>query len=363
MKRLLKILVWFFFFLWLLSFLGLLLPPTFIWVLSFLALFFPLIFVVALIAFLVYSFYNIKALVGLLIVSLSSFFVLKPLSFFPHKKTYHFSSDDTLFSVISHNVDIFKFYEKGAFIPEKWIKTYQQLNPHILCLQECFVPDTSKIFIHKNLLEPLSMSYYVYFPYLAIKDKGFAGMFIGSKFPILHHGIISNNTPEGKKIIAIWADLLLYEKDTMRVFNVHLQSYQFSQKERDFLDIKANSAQKSILINFLSKFRLNAYYRSLQAKKLLEFALTFPDEVIVMGDFNELPWSYICITFAKYFKDVYKITGTLNHFRTLNFALPLRVDYIFMKENKIWVPVSYQVIKENLNDHYPIQCIFAKNGK
>lgn len=360
MNRLFKISTWFFSLLWLLSLAGIFISPAQLWFFALLALFFPIFSLVLILFFFILMFHQWKYVLALLLVFFGSLLVLNILGLQRNYVRHSSSQVDSTFCLVTHNVDIFKFYEKKTFDPIKWVNIYRQLQPDILCLQECFIPDTNANFIRKTFLDPLFMKDFVYYPYIEIKGRGFAGMFIGSTFPIVNKGFVFNNTPAGKKIIAIWADVRFSQTDTLRIFNVHLQSYHFNKEEREFLDMKARFARRNYLANFLGKFRYNAFYRSIQADRLLASMDSTHHEIIVAGDFNELPWSYIYRKFNNRFTDCYTRGRMLRDFKTLNFYLPLRVDYVFVQKGRIQ-PIFFRVIDVNLNDHYPLETRFIRN--
>ena len=108
---------------------------------------------------------------------------------------------------MSYNVRMFNVYDwiKDKTIPKKIGTFISEKSPDIIAFQE----------YHKTKKVKLDYKY----SYFEDKSKNF-GLAIFSKFPIINKGSLdfkkSNNN-------AIYADILK-GKDTVRIYNIHLQS-------------------------------------------------------------------------------------------------------------------------------------------
>jgi len=180
-----------------------------------------------------------------------------------------------------------------------------------------------------------------------------------SKHPIVDRGQVDFGSTWKS---CLWADLKVNEKDTIRVYSIHLESnrlnpssYDLLIKEEEYESMKAIEGIKDLIV----KYPLYAARRGQQADLVKTHIDSSPYPVIVCGDFNDPPMSYtyrqiksnLCDTFLKSGSGI----GT-----TLIGAIPmLRIDYIFAsKEIK---NTGFTRLDSDLSDHYPIKATFTLN--
>lgn len=180
------------------------------------------------------------------------------------------------------------------------------------------------------------------------------GVAIYSKHPIINKGNVGAN----HQIYSMYADIALPE-DTIRVYNVHLQSIRFQQDEYSLFDDDAlsNKGVFSRIKGLLGKLKRAYPGRVDQSKQILEHASSSPYRVIICGDFNEPPTSYIYSLFEDQYIDGFSATN-YGIGRTYAGKIPAgRIDYIFSDDT--FIPCSVDIYdKTILSDHYPISGIF-----
>jgi endonuclease/exonuclease/phosphatase family metal-dependent hydrolase len=104
----------------------------------------------------------------------------------------------------------------------------------------------------------------------------------------------------------------------------------------------------------MKKFRIAAQRRARQAEALKKEIEDSPYKVIVCGDFNDTPTSYTYRTVSSGLKDAF-ISGGVGMSGTYAGKLPsFRIDYILY--DKKFSSANYEVVKEELSDHYPVEC-------
>ncbi|RAR75565.1 endonuclease/exonuclease/phosphatase family metal-dependent hydrolase [Flavobacterium aciduliphilum] len=256
---------------------------------------------------------------------------------------YKFSSNEQPvlekdFLVMSYNVRLFNLFQ---WIPREHVgsdikKFIDDINPDILCIQE--YSETAKVdlrvYKHK----------FIFMQGKKIKT----GQAIMSKYPIVNQGNI--NFPESDNLI-VFADIRK-GKDTIRVYNMHLQSIKISP---DVTEIEENvdsiSKQKSqLLVRRISK----AFKKQQrQAEILVKHKKECHYPMIICGDMNNSAFSYVYRNIKGNLNDCFEEAG--NGFgQTYNFKYyPARIDYIFA-DRKMKVK-SFQNFPEFKNsDHYPI---------
>ena len=110
------------------------------------------------------------------------------------------------------------------------IKMIKAEDPDIVCFQE-FRKEGKEGFTFHKILKILKPSRYFYSYYNYSNESG-SGIAIFSKYPIIAKGKMSfNNTCN----ITMYSDIVV-KKDTIRLFNCHLQSIRFLKGDYDFID-------------------------------------------------------------------------------------------------------------------------------
>jgi len=146
--------------------------------------------------------------------------------------------------------------------------------------------------------------------------------------------------------------------DTVEVISVHLQSNKI--KNKDLNEMSQNSwTQKSKYRSFLHSMRAykeHAVQRADQVVMILERISKTSNPVIVLGDFNDVPMSYVSERMRLRLKDAYAEAGT-GLSSTLRSVSGLKIDYIYVSED-ITVHTS-NVIRTGVSDHYPIMAAIS----
>lgn len=182
------------------------------------------------------------------------------------------------------------------------------------------------------------------------------GLATFSRFPIVNRGVIrfENSTSNS----GIFTDIVV-NVDTIRVFNFHLESIRFSNADykfvTEFIDpgIQPTSSNSRII---LGKFR-NAYSkRAAQARIAAEHIARSPYPVIVSGDFNDTPVSFVYHQISKGLKDAFIESG-YGFGATYAGNIPfIRIDYIL--HNDELNAHDFHQHRVHFSDHFPISCYF-----
>lgn len=235
----------------------------------------------------------------------------------------------------------------------EFINYYQ---PDIGCFQEMVAEDSS-IKDHGHIdefLEKLKFNDYFY-SYNRKEDFwGYAhfGVIIFSKYPIINKQTVSVY-PNDYNSIFQYVDIVK-GPDTVRVFNIHLQSLRFSQSNLKYIDkpsVEDESALKESK-NIIVKFKKGFLKRQLQADRIRAEIEKSPYPVVVAGDFNDVPNSYAYQTIGKGMKNAFVEKGS-GLGRTFSGISPvLRIDNIFVDQK--FEVLQYTLRKKKLSDHFPI---------
>jgi endonuclease/exonuclease/phosphatase (EEP) superfamily protein YafD len=209
-------------------------------------------------------------------------------------------------------------------------------NPDILCTQE-----TSRKF-HQSLAKKMG------YPHSFDINRG--GTAILSRYPVIRGGQVPFGQPENG---SIWADLKI-GKRTVRVYNVHLQSNKVTYDTKRVLDdsdLQKKETWRDIN-KVLRKVGGATSVRAGQAKKLRDLIAASPHPVILCGDFNDTPTSYVYSQLAENLTDTFREKG-LGLGTTFSGAVPfLRIDYILTDPRL--KPYSCRVLRRSASDHYAV---------
>ncbi|MCF7561052.1 endonuclease/exonuclease/phosphatase family protein [Sabulilitoribacter multivorans] len=257
------------------------------------------------------------------------------IGYFTFGSLYKFSSSKKIESpenikIMNYNVRLFNLYE---WLPEKGIETkivdfIKTESPDVLSVQE-YHP-------HQNI----NLSFFKYkYEHLSGKKTKY-GQAIFSKYPIINSGSVEfPDTPNN----AIYADIVK-GKDTMRIYNIHLESLRINTKVESLKNENSERLFKRIGTTFkMQQFQTELF---LMHKKQCHY------KMVICGDFNNTAFSYVYRKIKGDLNDTFKEAG--NGFgRTHDFKyFPLRIDFIFADD--AFSVNGFKTYNKHYSDHYPI---------
>ncbi len=291
----------------------------------------PLFLVLNLLALLVLIYKrSVKALIPVLVLALGyPFFVA----------TFGGGSNELVgepsFSVMSYNVKGFRDSEKAK--SDQFFDSIESLDADIHCFQEFY---DRAAYVKK--LEQGEFN--------VIHNRRLSNLAIASKYPIIDHGLL---IPNKRFNNIMFADLLLAKGDTLRVYNVHLQSMGITHTNPQYYeDIMSEYDDAK------TKFLQGASERANQISLLLKHAGSCSYPTLIAGDFNDVPYSYNYFKVRRSFSNAFEKAGSGLGF-TYNGDLPfLRIDNQFFNEDlevRSFETIDYM----DYSDHYAILGIYS----
>jgi endonuclease/exonuclease/phosphatase family metal-dependent hydrolase len=265
--------------------------------------------------------------------------------------------------VMSWNVEHFDILEHKTHPETKaqMLSLIKAYSPDIACLQEMVAADSFANAINylPDMLQRTGFEQY-HFTYnrkLDFDDKHHFGIVILSRFPIINKQTVSF-PPYDYNSIFQYVDVVK-GGDTLRVFNLHLQSLKFTRKNLNYIndpslaDKEALQESKSIF----SKLKRGFVERGIQADRIRAEISKSPYRVIVCGDFNDLPNSYAYSIIGQGLNNAFAKKGN-GLGRTFSGISPtLRIDNIFV-DKRIDL-LQYTRIAKKMSDHFPIMADLA----
>ncbi|RIW12375.1 endonuclease [Algoriphagus lacus] len=184
------------------------------------------------------------------------------------------------------------------------------------------------------------------------EKKRFMGMAIFSRYPIVNQGVVFENERNNG---AMFADIQV-SGDTIRVYNTHLQSMAIQAESLDNYE-----EAKQVYRQTLGKLHRGSLARSKQLNLLYEHLSNSPHPVILMGDLNEIPYSYAYFKLSEKLDNAFEKAGRGFEFTYNRVLFFLRIDHIFADPSL--KPVYFKTHREvDYSDHYPVTATFTWEG-
>jgi endonuclease/exonuclease/phosphatase family metal-dependent hydrolase len=252
--------------------------------------------------------------------------------------------------------------EQRQQVKSRVIEFIASQNADIVCIQEFYALGDDFTQVLSNFSKTIGLDYYYFENYLSYSNKRkINAIAIFSRYPILHSGSFKQ---PGRRHYAVFSDMLIHG-DTVRVYNLHLESIRFGYEDYSFYsDLTAPDQERSTPIREGSKrlfWKLRKAFvtRSAQVDILSAHLLKCPWPVILAGDFNDTPFSYTYHQFTGKLKDSFVESGKGLFQNTYAGKFPsFRIDYIMY--SKEFSASAYQKFSSDLSDHFPITATLVK---
>ncbi len=264
------------------------------------------------------------------------------------------TDEDGELSLLSYNVRVFNVYShlnEDFESSKKTINWVLSRNEDILCLQEFYYEPGSETF---NTLQVIAKQHpYFYFHSKVTNQAGAQfGMAIFSKFPIINQGTLA--VTENSMNDILYADLKV-NSDTLRVYNMHLESMSIDENQ---LTGSSGENFSRNLGELLSQLRRGFTLRSEQIDQLINHLKSSPYPVILAGDLNDMPYSYSYQKLKRHLFSSFENAGRGFGFTFNGKLFFLRIDNQFFSEGlHIHRFETHQEIRHT--DHHPISAVYS----
>lgn len=241
--------------------------------------------------------------------------------------------------IATYNVAMFQ-RETTGFIAQDILSQMKKQKVDILCLQE---------YSDKSGDQINSENYKEYFPYIAV---GRQDMIIFSRYPITK---TEKRTFEQTNNSTMWADIDVNGTE-LRVFNVHLETTGINgalHRAGKAIEAGKKVTENQILNAVYDNYEIGMIARAGQANVVANEMRQSDKPLIVCGDFNDVPYSYVYNTMLGDLVDGFKECGHSGYMYTFRGGRkPVRIDYIF--HDKSLRGINYYKYDLSYSDHFPI---------
>jgi endonuclease/exonuclease/phosphatase family metal-dependent hydrolase len=268
--------------------------------------------------------------------------------------------------VLSHNVRLFGWYNWRTNIEDRdqMFRRLELIDADVMCFQEFFHHSGPDKFETRETLKRVTGAPYLYEAYTAVvgKNQNY-GIATLSKHPIIHSGRI--DFAGERSNVCIYVDLDI-EGDTVRVYNAHVASIRFSDRNYAFIEEVMNqprdgNADLSEGINILIRLARAYRLRAEQTQRIVAHMAQSPYPVVFCGDMNDTPVSYSYGLLSETLNDSFRKSGWGIGNTYIGMFPSFRIDYIFC--DKRFESNSYTTHAEETSDHHAISARIFLNKK
>jgi endonuclease/exonuclease/phosphatase family metal-dependent hydrolase len=266
-----------------------------------------------------------------------------------HFQLFGRKTGETGIKFLSYNVkhftgDLNKKAKNNADIIVEFLK---ENEADIICLQEVRLRTNSVFNIEKTIKQLKTIKHYQY-----ARSSTTYGSVTLTRYPIVNMGEVRFKKSRN---ITIFTDVII-NKDTVRIFNVHLQSYHIDPNDYSILESPLPNETRDLReVQVLTQKLVTAFQqRAEQARVIDRYISESPHPVIVCGDFNDTPASFSYRRIKGGLRDAYVGSGK-GIGKTYIGKLPsFRIDYIL--HSRKFKSYNFKTIDFKLSDHLPITC-------
>lgn len=286
-----------------------------------------------------------KRIKRIVILVLTLLFVWVLYSLFSHRIRLPHQSFERTLKVMTYNTHAMMIGENLA-AKKSMLNYINNQDADIVCLQEVLVYKNPERLTLPALREAMSNYPYTYYDFKHYNSKRQFGNVVFSRYPLTNKKTIRY---ESRSNISSQCDVLV-EKDTIRLMVNHLESYRLVKEDLQFDTLSVEEIKNSSLIH---KLQHAGKLRHKQAREVKQSIRQSPHPVVVVGDFNAIPLSYVYWKIRFGLRDCFLNTsfGQLGNTYKKG-QIGIRIDYILCSRKL--TPIKCEVDRVKYSDHFPM---------
>ncbi len=255
-------------------------------------------------------------------------------------------------SVLTYNT-----HRMGEFRKPPHNRVLQYLlrqNADVVCLQEVEVYKDNAYLTLGELKGVMREKYpYSYIDFSVYNQRRQFGNVVFSRYPLINKQTIRYTSLAN---ISSRCDIVVGE-DTLRLITNHLESNRFNPTDIADKMASGDSIHKT-LHSLSTKWERASGMRHEQARRVHDEISASPYPTIVVGDFNDLAWSYTYWRIRGTMRDCFLSSSWGRYGATYRYRLlGARIDYILCSRSLH--AASCEVERVRHSDHYPVQAVLV----
>ncbi|MCK9448462.1 MAG: endonuclease/exonuclease/phosphatase family protein [Bacteroidales bacterium] len=265
-------------------------------------------------------------------------------------------NEESTLSITTYNLHGYRGFNSKPeeMSPVIGINSYLADNSQdIICLQEFRAWSGNLEADIQSVKQMTGLKYHYTNMYWDKGGKQTDSYLIMSRYPIVNQGVVK---AFNQRNIGVYADIVV-SGQSIRVFSIHLASFGLEEDQIAMIGEAANMEMTKVKTHgrsLISRLTTHFELRYFEYEALVHLLSNYSGPVLVCGDFNETPASFIYRTMRNLgYADTHTQTG--NYFgTTYGGKLPfLRIDYVF--HSKDFIAITSEVDPLNWSDHYPLR--------
>lgn len=247
------------------------------------------------------------------------------------------------FTLLSYNVHGFSLGSKSR-VDDFVEYLSKEPMPDVVCFQE-YLRSTDGV----ERIDSLFGSYHSY----ETEEYEDLKLVTFSRFPIIASGSIrTQGTTQ-------WCDVVMYERDTVRIFNNHLYTMSISDDDRKYIDAGSILADGERMVSIIDRIADHSNLRAGHVDTVRRVVDVTPYPHVLCGDFNDTPMSYVYRSISRNLNDAFVDMGRGYGYTFRPMHSILRIDYMLYSDDLECRSFATDTDNE-LSDHLPLSATFAQ---
>lgn len=247
------------------------------------------------------------------------------------------------FTLLSYNVHGFSLGSKSR-VDDFVEYLSKEPMPDVVCFQE-YLRSTDGV----ERIDSLFGNYHSY----ETEEYEDLKLVTFSRFPIIDSGSIrTQGTTQ-------WCDVVMYERDTVRIFNNHLYTMSISDDDRKYIDAGSILADGDRMASIIDRIADHSNLRAGHVDTVRRVVDVTPYPHVLCGDFNDTPMSYVYRSISRNLNDAFVEQGRGYGYTFRPMHSILRIDYMLYSDDLECRSFATDTDNE-LSDHLPLSATFAQ---
>jgi endonuclease/exonuclease/phosphatase family metal-dependent hydrolase len=267
----------------------------------------------------------------------------------------------TPFTLLSWNVHLFDLYNWSGnkVTRDSMFRVLHREDADVLCTQEYFTSTNPKYFATGQSLRKEFRYKHVHEVFnKRTRFQQTFGIATFSAHPIADRGHIL--FPANPDNLCIWSDIVVGD-DTVRIYNAHLASYHFGDRELDFIASLDTLSDRDEIrrggLRILRLLRRGFRLRADEVRRIADHMAESPHPVVFCGDINDVPMSHAYHRLRKGRLDAFRESGRGTGGTYIGKLPSFRIDHILHDPELVsW---DFRTLPEELSDHRALACSLA----